>query len=99
MWKILITDEASVTLVNGELTEDDLQTIKTWVRTVSKFGPEGLLKYPDKWADHPLFGEWKGFRSSSFSYKGRIIYEVKERIITVIVVRITANHSYRTEKV
>jgi transcriptional regulator with XRE-family HTH domain len=42
------------------------------------------------WADHPLYGDWRGHRASSFSHSGRIIYKVEEHVITVTVVRITA---------
>ena len=61
-------------------------------------GPEALLNRPDKWADHALTGQWSGFRSSSFGYRGRIIYKVENEIITVVVVRITPEHDYKKRK-
>lgn len=47
------------------------------------------------WNDHDLFGIWSGYRSSSFSRLGRIIYKIEnEQLKVVKVEKITPNHSY-----
>ena len=93
-WKVIITDEAAEIFKSKTLSDDDLETIQTWAKTVVKYGSEKLQEQPHKWADHPLFGKWAGHRSSSFSYKGRVIYKVGAQVVTVTVVRITADHYY-----
>ncbi|MBX9767613.1 MAG: hypothetical protein K2X47_10115 [Bdellovibrionales bacterium] len=98
MWHVKIDDKAAKIFESHELTEDDKIVIQTWAQTVAEHGPDELQKRPSVWADHPLTGEWRGYRASSFSYKGRIIYQVKDKIVTVIVVRITADHNYKKEK-
>lgn len=98
MWQVKIEDEAYETLESGELTKSDLEVIHQWAKLVNEDGPAALQMSPQIWADHELYDEWKGYRASSFSYKGRIIYKVKEKIVTVTVVRITAEHDYKKEK-
>ena len=98
MWKVKIDDKAAKIFEGDKLTDDDRLIIQKWAQTVAKHGPEGLLKNPSIWADHSLYGEWKGYRASSFSYKGRIIYKVESKIVTVFVVRITTEHNYKGKK-
>lgn len=98
MWQVKIEDEAAEVLPGRTLSEEDKLVIQAWAQTVAEFGPEALLKKPSVWADHPLYGEWSGHRASSFSYRGRIIYKVKDKVVTVIVVRITAEHNYKRKK-
>jgi mRNA-degrading endonuclease YafQ of YafQ-DinJ toxin-antitoxin module len=96
IWKIKITDEASAVIESGELSADDLVIIREWAELVAKHGPAALQKRPDIWNDHALErGRWVGYRASNFSYSGRIIYKVEDKIVTVIVVRITPDHEYR----
>src|SRR4051794_20855940 len=94
-WKIKVTDNASEIILSKELSNDDRQVIRDWAKTVQKYGPEKLLERPDKWADYALDGKWLGYRASSFSFKGRIIYKIDNHIITVTVVKITPKHDYR----
>lgn len=98
MWRIQITDEASQIFEGGGLSDDDRIVIQTWAQAIAEFGPEGLLKRSSVWVDHELDGEWRGYRSSRFSYRGRIIYRVDARQQTVVVVRITTSHDYRRSK-
>lgn len=99
IWKVKIEDKAAEIFRSNQLTHDDLEIIKQWRHTIIEGGgPEALLKRPDRWADHPLHGEWAGHRSSSFGYRGRIIYRVENEIITVVVVRITPEHDYKKRK-
>ena len=47
------------------------------------------------WNDHALVGKWNGYRSSSFSRLGRIIYKIENGEIQIVkVVKVTANHKY-----
>ena len=98
MWQVKIEDEAAKIFESDELSEDDKAIIQTWAQTVADHGPYELQKKPSVWADHALSGQWQGYRASSFGYKGRIIYKVEDKVITVIVVRITTDHNYRKEK-
>jgi mRNA-degrading endonuclease YafQ of YafQ-DinJ toxin-antitoxin module len=98
MWHVKIEEKAAEIFESDELTDDDKVVIQTWAQTVAEHGPNELQKRPSVWADHALHGEWQGYRSSSFSYKGRIIYKVKDNIVTVIVVRITTDHDYKKKR-
>lgn len=75
------------------LTKEDLQILYAWVDQIESFGLDHVQT--DYWNDHPLEAEWTGLRSASFSLRGRIIYRVENKILTVMVVRITATHNYR----
>src|SRR5947209_5775146 len=98
MWLVKIEDEASKVFEGDYLTKDDKIVIQIWAHTVAEHGPEELLRKPSIWADHPLHGQWQGHRASSFSHKGRIIYKVEERVVTVVVVRITTEHDYKKKR-
>jgi mRNA-degrading endonuclease YafQ of YafQ-DinJ toxin-antitoxin module len=97
-WKVHITDEASKVFRSKALTSDDKIVIQKWAELVRDHGPEALTKRPGMWADHALYGEWRGHRTSSFSNSGRIIYRIEEHVVTVAVVRITTSHDYRRKK-
>lgn len=97
-WQVRITDEASKVFTSKALTTDDKIVIQKWAELVRDQGPEALAERPGMWADHALYGEWRGHRASSFSHSGRIIYKVEERVVTVSVVRITTDHDYRRKK-
>lgn len=97
-WQVKITSEAAEAFKTDELTDDDKVVIRKWAQTIIEHGPEELQKTPGVWADHPLYGEWKGHRSSSFSYRGRIIYRVEEKIVTAVVVKITTKHDYKKDQ-
>lgn len=94
-WQVKITEEAAQVFESNELSREDKIVIENWAKTVRKYGPQELLKEPGVWADHPLYGDWRGHRASSFSYKGRIIYRIKDNIVTVVVMKITTSHNYR----
>lgn len=95
MWKVKITDEAAQVLESGQLSVDDRIVIQKWAETVAKHGPNELLRRPSVWRDHALYDNWRGYRASSFSHKGRIIYRIENRVITVVIVRITPDHNYK----
>jgi mRNA-degrading endonuclease YafQ of YafQ-DinJ toxin-antitoxin module len=97
-WVVQVTVEAADVLEGKALSKDDRIVIQTWAQLVRDRGPEALTERPGMWADHPLYGEWRGHRASSFSHSGRIIYKVEEQVVTVTVVRLTADHDYRRKK-
>jgi mRNA-degrading endonuclease YafQ of YafQ-DinJ toxin-antitoxin module len=79
---------------DGELTLDDNRIIKKWVSIIETEGLKAIQN-SSFWYDHELDGEWKGYRSSSFSKLGRIIYKVENNKLIVYVVRVTPDHNYR----
>ena len=98
MWSVLFTAKAEKEIKqqykDGKITDDDREVISTWIKQVVEFGPDSLRLSGNFWHDHDLEANWKGFRSSAFSYKGRIIYKVEKKKITVKVVRVTSTHDY-----
>ena len=76
------------------LTDEDQRIIKTWIMQMQFDGPESIRKNPT-WNDHELQNDWEGFRSSSFSNKGRIIYKIEDKKIFIQIARITVDHNYR----
>lgn len=96
-WKVDIESaakaEISDQVKSGRLSIADLSVLKLWV---SKIEDEGLNSVQtDEWHDHPLEGEWVGYRSAAFSQAGRVIYRVEGHKLIVVVVRVTATHNYR----
>lgn len=85
-------------LNNGELNDADREVIATWIKQVQEFGPDSLRTGSNFWHDHDLFDEWKGHRASAYSFKGRIVYKVEEKKITVGVVRVPSTHDYSRER-
>ncbi|MBY0385260.1 hypothetical protein K2X05_08890 [bacterium] len=97
-WKVIISDKAQKEFVemqkNKTLSQDDQDIIRSWVKDIINYGINNIMN-SKKWNDHALHGEWQGYRSSSFSFKGRIIYKIEDQKITVVVVRITNTHDYK----
>ena len=77
-----------------KLSREDQAIIHAWIQQISHHGPESI-QGDFKWADHELENEWEGFRSSSFSNKGRIIYRVVEKKVLIKIARITRAHDYK----
>lgn len=98
LWTVKMTkpaeSEFKKLIKNKLISTDDLIVIKAWVNEMEEEGPEYIAK-SKRWNDHPLHSEWEGFRSSSFSFSGRIIYKVNGREITVNVHRVTNDHNYK----
>lgn len=98
IWKIKMTSAVEKALSDSPaLSDDDKRIILDWGKTVQKDGPEGLSKdatRKGKWRDHELKGAWAGFRASSFSGSGRVLYKVFDKVVLVAVVRITTTHDY-----
>ena len=91
-WKIVTLDKAAAEIQllvkNGYLTRDDQELIRVWSREIVTYGVSHILN-SKKWNDHAQDGNWRGFRSASFSYSGIIIYKIIESRVVAEVVRIT----------
>lgn len=101
-WEVKVTSRAGQDIAqmvkDGTLTEEDQIIIRQWGQSIIDFGPELLRVRGSVWRDHELSGEWVGHRSSSFSNRGRIIYRIEDKVVRVLVVRVTATHDYEKEK-
>ncbi len=97
MYKVILTKKCSCELLkqkkSGDLSNDDLILIRTWISEMSNFGPD-YIESCGHWNDHKLIGNRSGQRSSSFSSFGRIIYKIKNNQIVISVVKITVDHDY-----
>jgi mRNA-degrading endonuclease YafQ of YafQ-DinJ toxin-antitoxin module len=78
------------------LSEDDRRVLSICIKQVKKHGSDSLREgcHLKNWNDHDLDRKWTGYRASSYSFSGRIIYKVEDKLITVKVVRITPEHDY-----
>ena len=99
MWAIefesgKVQEEVESLIRSRKLSRADQAVIHAWIRQVTYHGPESI-RANTKWADHELDGEWKGYRSSAFSNRGRIIYRILEKKILIQIARITNEHDYR----
>jgi mRNA-degrading endonuclease YafQ of YafQ-DinJ toxin-antitoxin module len=97
-WKVRMTAKAEREfkrlLHDGLLSREDRGVIRLWLNEMEEFGPDHVARSAF-WGDHPLYGEWRGFRASCFSNSGRIIYRVQDDEIFVEVHRVTTDHNYR----
>ena len=97
MYKVVLTKKCSNELIkqkkSGDLSNDDLILIRTWISEMTNFGPE-YIKSCGHWNDHELKGDRVGQRSSSFGSSGRVIYKINNNKIEINVVKITADHDY-----
>lgn len=99
MWRVEFEDVKVEVEVKGMikkrlLSPSDQALIHAWIQQVSLHGPESISE-DQKWADHALENDWEGYRSSSFSNRGRIIYRVQEKLILIQIARITVKHNYK----
>lgn len=102
MWKVEFENIQAQTEVeklkrSGKLTKDDEAIINAWIRQIAFHGPESI-QGDYKWADHPLENEWEGYRSSSFSNRGRIIYRIEGEYVRIAIARITNVHDYEKKE-
>ena len=99
MWKVFFTAEAEKDIKDqykkGLLTEEDREVIATWIKQIQEFGPDSLRRGTNFWHDHDLIDNWSGYKSSAFSYRGRIIYKVENKNIIVVVAKVTTEHNYK----
>lgn len=80
----------------GLFSQDDGAVLKAWAYEMAQFGPEYITNSPN-WRDHALDREWEGYRASSFSHSGRIIYRIIEdnKVEICEIERITPTHEYK----
>lgn len=80
----------------GLFSQEDGAVLKAWSNEMQEHGPEYIINSPN-WRDHPLGGEWKGYRASCFSISGRIIYRIidDETVEVCEIERMTPNHDYK----
>jgi len=86
--------EVEALIKQKKLSREDQAIIHAWIQQISHHGPESI-QGDFKWADHELENEWAGYRSSSFSNKGRIIYRIVEKRVLIKIARITDAHDYK----
>ncbi len=91
MWKIY--EHKTATKQLNSLPNDILKRYEKWKDIVVISGPAGL-KMIKGFNDEPLYGKWKGYRSSRLNIQYRVIYKVENEEFFVKVVNITA-HDYR----
>ena len=77
-----IQAEVEKLIKSGRISKADEEVLAAWVRQISLHGPESV-RVDKKWADHELEGDWLGYRSSSFSVRGRIIYRIEEKVVKI----------------
>ncbi|MCY4644145.1 MAG: hypothetical protein OXB88_05955 [Bacteriovoracales bacterium] len=80
----------------GLFSQEDGKVLKVWAKEMELYGPK-YIEDSSEWRDHPLYGEWFGYRASCFSIEGRIIYQIiDENTVEVCEVeRITPKHDYK----
>jgi mRNA-degrading endonuclease YafQ of YafQ-DinJ toxin-antitoxin module len=97
-WQVKMKETAELELLKllkmQLLTKDDIKVLLRWVSEMEEFGPDYIARSAE-WRDHPLEREWKGHRSSAFSYAGRVIYKIIDDLIIVEVAKVTTDHDYR----
>ena len=76
-----------------KLPIDILKRYEKWKDIVRISGPSGLHLIKG-FHDEALRGQWKGHRSSRLGDQYRLIYQIVEREVLVLVIDITA-HDYR----
>ncbi|MBL7557205.1 MAG: hypothetical protein JNM24_15370 [Bdellovibrionaceae bacterium] len=99
MWSVefensQVEKEVSLLIKTKKLTAADQAIIHAWIQQMSLHGPDSI-RGDFKWADHALHEEWEGYRSSSFSNRGRIIYRIVEKKVIIKIARITDVHNYK----
>lgn len=92
-----VEQEIQKLIRSGVLSDDDRLVISAWIRQVTLEGPESV-RGDRRWADHELHDEWQGYRSSCYSHRGRIIYRVEDKVVKILIARITPDHDYKKEK-
>ncbi|MDZ4662390.1 MAG: hypothetical protein SGJ18_12320 [Pseudomonadota bacterium] len=101
MWRVEFEskkahDEVEAYIRKGVVNHDDRMVISAWIRQVTLSGPESV-RGQKRWDDHELENEWRGYRSSCYSRRGRIIYRIVDEIVKVKIARITPDHNYRKD--
>ena len=91
MWKIF--EHKSVIKKLNLLPVPILERYEKWKDIIEISGPGGL-KLIKGLNDEPLYGEWKGFRSSRLNKQYRVIYKIENNVLLVNVRKVTL-HDYK----
>ena len=82
MWRIL--EPRQFEKIASKLPLQILKRYELWKSIVFRHGPQKLREFPG-FHDEALKGKRSGQRSSRLNLQYRIIYEVEEDIVTVLV--------------
>lgn len=91
MWQIY--EHKRVPKQLKKLPKDVLKKYEIWKEIVALSGPLGLKRIKGL-NDEGLRGQWKGCRSSRLNKQYRVIYEVLNDEVRVLVMEVTP-HDYR----
>ncbi len=91
MWEVLESKTAEKNI--DKLPHHILEKYEFWRNIVQISGPEGLREFKG-FKDHPLKGEWSGYRSSYLNQSYRVIYQIDKNEVRVFVIDIN-HHDYR----
>ena len=91
MWEVY--EHRRVVRRISRLPVEVLKRYEKWKDIVRISGPVGLRAIKG-FHDEALKGEWKGHRSSRLGIQHRLIYQIVEQELVVLVMDITA-HDYR----
>ncbi len=91
MWNVQISRSADKELKKAPLHIRD--AFDAWKNLIEHYGPQGVQSMNGYW-DHALKGEWTGARASSLNIQWRVIYMIENKLVSVLVLKITP-HDYR----
>lgn len=91
MWKILERKDIGRKL--KKCPREVQEKYDKWLDVVEQSGPSGLRQVGG-FNDEALKGKWKGHRSSRLNLQYRVIYQIKNDEVVVLVIDITP-HDYR----
>ncbi|HXH73844.1 MAG TPA: hypothetical protein VNJ08_02695 [Bacteriovoracaceae bacterium] len=96
MAKVVLSREGAKRFVKtiDVLTYEDKVALRYWITFVERNGIREA-QAEVSFRDHELNGKWLGYRSASFGFSARIIYQVIDLHIEIVEIeRITTNHDY-----
>jgi mRNA-degrading endonuclease RelE of RelBE toxin-antitoxin system len=92
MWQVVTSKRVEKRL--RKLPPQALRKYQVWLEIVETGGPQNLRQIPG-FNDEALHGQLSGSRSSRLDKNTRLIYTVEQKIVTVTIEDITAQHDYR----
>jgi len=92
VWRIITPKRVEKRL--RKLPPQTLRKYQVWLEIVETGGPQNLRQIPG-FNDEALHGQLSGSRSSRLDLSTRLIYTVHQKIVTVNIEDITAQHDYR----
>lgn len=93
MWSVLEHRNVAKSLARAPI--EVRKRYEKWKDIVAISGPRGLVHIRG-FHDEPLFGQWKGYRSSRLNIQYRVIYKVQRDKVLILVEKITP-HEYRRQ--